>query len=199
MQFKRKIDEGSIKSKFENSSSILYDILSIQRPSSDMFGLGFVKEKKPENFPITNKKGGKKSYAKILKTPAKKEVNKKAGLISQDENRNNIAPKRPNRYLQIFLGYCYSCNNFGHKALNCRTKRKESEYKKMPSSIKTKGNKNIFLLLQQYDIECYKCNNHGHMARDCKLKLLQGILMQLSLRVPSKRNIREKRKNMKVP
>ena len=132
--------------------------------------MGFVKEKKPKKFPITNKKGGKKSYAEILKTPAKRKVNKKDGLISQDENRNNIGPKIPNRYLQIFLGYCYSCNNFGHKDLNCRTKRKESEYKKKLLSIKTKGNKNMFSLLQQYDIEFYKCNNHGHMERDCKLK-----------------------------
>jgi len=30
MQFKRKLDEGSIKSKFENSSGILDDILSSQ-------------------------------------------------------------------------------------------------------------------------------------------------------------------------
>ena len=105
MQFKRKIDEGSIKSKFQNSSRILDDILSSQRPSSDRSGLGFVKEKKPESFPITSQEGSKKSYAEVLKTPAKKERTKKASLISQDKNRNNLAPKRPNRYLQIFLGH----------------------------------------------------------------------------------------------
>ena len=127
--------------------------MSSQRPSSDGSGLGFVKEKKPQIFHVTSKEGSKKSYAKVLKTLAKKERSKKAGLISRDKNRNNLAPKRPNRYLQIFLGYCYSCNNFGHKALNCRTKRKEFEYKKNPLSIKTKGNKNMFSLLQQYDIE----------------------------------------------
>ena len=67
------------------------------------------------------------------------EESKKVGLISQDKNRNIIAPKRPNRYLQIFLGHCYSSNNFGHKAINCRTKRKASEYKKKSSSNKVKG------------------------------------------------------------
>ena len=45
-QFKKKLDEGSIKSKFENSSRILDDILSSQRPSGDRSGLGFVKEKR---------------------------------------------------------------------------------------------------------------------------------------------------------
>ena len=105
MQFKRKLDEGSIKSKFENSSGILDDILSSQWPSSDSFGLGFVKDKNPESFPVTNQEGSKKRYVEILKTPTKREGSKKVGLISQDKNRNNIAPKRPNRYLQIFLGH----------------------------------------------------------------------------------------------
>ena len=121
-------------------------------------------------FPVSNQEGSKKSYAKVLKTPAKKEISKKYGLISQDKNRNNLAPKRPNRYLQIFLGHFFACNNFGHKSLNCRTKRKVSEYKNKSSSNKSKGNKNLFTSLQKYDIECYKCNNHGHMARDCRLK-----------------------------
>ena len=103
MQFKRKLDEGSIKSKFENRSRILDDILNIQIPSSDRSGFGFVKENKPENFPFTSQEGSKKIYVEVLKTPAKKERSKKAGLISQDKNRNNLAPKRPNRYLQIFF------------------------------------------------------------------------------------------------
>ena len=99
MQFKRNLDEESIKSKFENSSRILDDILSSQRPSSDRSSLGFIKEKKPESFLVTNQEGSKKSYPKVLKTLAKKEGSKKERLISQDKNRNNIAPKRPNRYL----------------------------------------------------------------------------------------------------
>ena len=98
--------------------------------------MGFVKKKKTENFLVTNQKGRKKIYTEILKTPAKREVNKKAGLISQDKNKNNIAPKRPNRYLQIFLGHCFACNNFSNKALNWRTKRKVSEYKKKTSNNK---------------------------------------------------------------
>ena len=130
MQFKRKLNEGSIKSKFENSSRILDEILSNQIPSSDRFRLGFVKEKNPEIFPVTNQEGSKKSYAKVLKTLDKKERNKKDGLISQDKNWTNLAPKRPNRHLHIFLGHCLACNNFCHKTLNCRTERKISEFKK---------------------------------------------------------------------
>ena len=73
MQFKRKLDEGYIKSKFENSSRILDDILSSQIPLSDRSGLGFIKEKKPKSFPLTNQRGSRKSYAEGLNGPVKKE------------------------------------------------------------------------------------------------------------------------------
>ena len=129
MQFKKKLDEESIKLKFENSSRILYEILNRQRPSSNISGLGFNKENNPECFSFTNQGGNKKSYAEALKNPVKKEEGKKSSLNSRDQNINNMVPKRPNRYQEIFLGHCYSCNNFGHKAINCRSYGKFHEYK----------------------------------------------------------------------
>ena len=42
---RKKLDEDSIKSKFENSTKTLDDNLSMQRPSSDKNGLGYGKEK----------------------------------------------------------------------------------------------------------------------------------------------------------
>ena len=44
IQLKKKDDEESIKSKFENNSKILDDILSGQRPSSDKARLGYHKK-----------------------------------------------------------------------------------------------------------------------------------------------------------
>ena len=85
MQFKRKLDERYIKSKFENISRILDDILSSQIPSGDRSGMGFIKEKKPESFPVTSQEESKKSYVEVLKTQDKKERSKKVGLISQDK------------------------------------------------------------------------------------------------------------------
>ena len=43
MHLIKKLDEESIKSKFENSSRNLDEILSVQRPSSDKSRLGFEK------------------------------------------------------------------------------------------------------------------------------------------------------------
>ena len=118
IQCKKNIDEGSIKSKFENSSRIIDDILNNQRSSSDRSGLGFNKEKKPECFFFTNQGGNKKIYVEALKSPVKKRESEKHALNSQDKNINNMVPKRPNKYLRIFLGHYYSCNNFVHKSLN---------------------------------------------------------------------------------
>ena len=114
--------------------------------------MGFLKEKNPKDFFVTNQEGSKKSYAEVLNTPAKREGSKKSCLISQDKNRNNIAPKKPNRHLQIFLGHCYSCNNFDHKELNCRTERKVYEYKKKSSSNKSNGNKHYSKNMTEYVI-----------------------------------------------
>ena len=72
-RFREGVDEKCIKSQFENSSRILDDILNSQRSSSDRSGLGFVKEKKQERFPLTNQRGSTKSYVEVLKSPVKKE------------------------------------------------------------------------------------------------------------------------------
>jgi hypothetical protein len=85
-----------------------------------------------------------------------------------------MVPRRSmaSRYQHIFLGHYYSCNNFGHKALNYKAYGKVHFHKKNTSNNypkERKGNHNSFAPLQSYDIECYKCNNHGHITRECKL------------------------------
>ena len=75
-----------------------------------------------------------------------------------------------NRHQHIFLGNCYSCNDFCHKALKCRAYGKVYEYKNDTSSKPKGRNHNWFVPIQRYDIECYKCNNFGHMDRECKLR-----------------------------
>lgn len=40
-----------------------------------------------------------------------------------------MMPIRPllKMYQQIFLGNCYSCNNFGHKELDCKAYQKHNQ------------------------------------------------------------------------
>ena len=60
MHLRKKLDEESIKSRYENSSRTLDEILSVQRPSSDKSELGFDKEK-PGYSSCTNQDGKKRS------------------------------------------------------------------------------------------------------------------------------------------
>jgi hypothetical protein len=82
------------------------------------------------------------------------------------------------RYQTLFLGLCYSCNNFGHKVVNCRANIKSrnnyegytrNSYPRRPHEAQRK-NYNRFESLSN-EVECYKCNNFGHMAKDCRLTI----------------------------
>ena len=72
IHLRKKLDEESIKSSFENNSRNLDEILSVQIPSSDKSGLGFHKGKQ-EYSSYTNQYGNKISYVAILMTQIKRE------------------------------------------------------------------------------------------------------------------------------
>ena len=55
------------------------------------------------------------------------------------------------RYKVSFHVYCYSCNHFGHKAVNCRDDQVRA--------------RNGYMDL--YNVQHYKCHNYGHIARNC--------------------------------
>ena len=76
IQLIKGIDEKYIKSKFENSSRILDDILSIQIPSNDKIGLVYDKVKETKYSSITNHGGNERSYD-ALKSPIKREEKNK--------------------------------------------------------------------------------------------------------------------------
>jgi hypothetical protein len=95
----------------------------------------------------------------------------------EKEDKKNTVTRRtpPNRYQHIFLGYCYSCNNFGHKAVHCKSYRKYNpknvqRYKKNKNNAE-KRNYNSFSPLQDYNVECHKCNNYGHKASECRFPM----------------------------
>lgn len=56
------------------------------------------------------------------------------------------------RYQSIFLGTCYSCNNFGHKAVNY----KSYEWNQQMTRMYLKNG------------ECYACHTNGHIAQNSK-------------------------------
>jgi hypothetical protein len=80
------------------------------------------------------------------------------------------------RYQTIFFGLCYACNNFGHKAVNCRSNKRNNnyferhtqrDYSIIPSETQ-RSSYNMFESLST-EVECYKCNNFGHMVKNCRM------------------------------
>jgi len=71
----------------------------------------------------------------------------------KDEYKIFATPRIPSipRYQNTFLGICYSCNNFGHKAIDCRS------YDKVVH-MRRRGFQNV---------QCYTCHNYGHISRNC--------------------------------
>jgi hypothetical protein len=80
------------------------------------------------------------------------------------------------RYQNFFLGHCYTCKNFGHKAINCRINERNKYTRNMNGVNRRYGNNrgfvnrsyNSFYPLMDKNIVCYKCNYLGHKARDCR-------------------------------
>jgi hypothetical protein len=169
-------------SKFGNSSKILDEILSSQRSPNNKTGLGYTQDS-------TSTSQGPINYADALKGSLRREDNKakmiplkivshkhKSTFPTKVKNsRKNTITRRnpPNKYL--FIGYCYSCNNFGHKEVHCKAYGQYNNinvqiYKNNRDNTE-KRNYNSFSPLQNFNIECKKCNKWGHKTKECRLPM----------------------------
>ena len=105
---------------------------------------------------------------------------------THNNDLRRYAPSRSppiSRYQSFFSGLCYTCNNYGHKAIDCRAyaryinewgrnRYENSRYQVEENYIKKSQlafdiNYNRFGALN-YDIECYRCHNFGHIAKNCR-------------------------------
>jgi hypothetical protein len=181
-----------------NNSKVLNDIISNQRPNDDKYGLGYNQrenrssskttdqETQPRNYAETVR-GDKKFYKKDHRdTPPPK--------IFRFQNQRQSETRRPQeedefrrvtnfrrsttpKYQTIFLGLCYSCNNFGHKVVNCRAnnmnRNNRESYAQNDYSRRPSETHNIYYNIFEFlsiEMECYKCNKFGHMAKDYRMK-----------------------------
>jgi hypothetical protein len=82
---------------------------------------------------------------------------------------------RRNTPKHLFIGCCYSYNNFGHKAVHCKAygqyNHRNIQRYKNNNYMTEKRNYNLFSPLQNFNIECKKCNNYGHKTRECRLPM----------------------------
>jgi hypothetical protein len=139
------------KKNMQNNSKVLDEIISNQRPHHDKSGLGYTQIEIGSSSKMTDHETKQRSYAETVRGSNEREEDKK--LHKEDhrdtppprrfrfQNQRQSETRRPQeeegfkrvtyfrrsttpRYQTIFLGLCYSCNNFGHKAVNCRENNK---------------------------------------------------------------------------
>ena len=106
IQLRKGVDEKYIKSKFENNSRILDDILSSQRPSNDKTGLGYDKVKKPECSSFTKQGINKRGCVAALEIPFMKTKSHKYAPSSHNKDKTSMILNGPmkSRVQHIFPG-----------------------------------------------------------------------------------------------
>jgi hypothetical protein len=182
--------------KFEKNIEKLDEILSNQRSPNDKTGLGYndilkttKQEKEDENDETNTPKQLEQQDRRLefrrnetsrISSPITYEINHYEGNYRRiDYEPRWTTPQRRSltpRYQNFFLGHCYTCGKFGHKAINCRINERNnyesymngenSRYENVHRLLNK--NYNPFDPLMDQNIVCYKCNNLGHKARDCK-------------------------------
>jgi hypothetical protein len=71
------------------------------------------------------------------------------------------------RYESIFNGYCFSCNEYGHKALDCRHHGRK-QVGRFNNSIRCWNCNHVgHIAAQCYTMRCYSCGGYGHKAYNC--------------------------------
>jgi hypothetical protein len=167
---KKELEKGKNHSRFENSSKILDDNMNSQISPKDKTRLEYYQK----STSATQKADKRQiSYANSLKSTLKIENNKKKASLKIVHNKLKSAPPTkekeykcnimairnpPKRYQHIFLGYCYSCNHFGHKAVHCKAygksyiHRNNKQYKSNKNDPKNTSY-NSFSPLQMFNVE----------------------------------------------
>ena len=155
LNLRKKIEKSKHHEKFNSSSVKLDKLLDCQRSPFDKSGLGFRKvednleedkwsPKTPNAGPSMTKDA---SYvpAHDNKDGECSRTHQEADLIPQSKDSTPRRKQGP-RYEYEFNGYCFSCSNFGHKAMNC-------------------GSRNI--RRQSNSVRCWTCKQEGHIAATC--------------------------------
>ena len=71
------------------------------------------------------------------------------------------------RYESFFNSYCFSCNEYGHKALDCRHHGRKQVGKFNNSIICWNCNHVGHIATHCYTMRCYSCGGYGHKAHNC--------------------------------
>jgi hypothetical protein len=203
VNLRKKVQKSDIQNKFLNSSMTLHEILDIQRSPYDKYCLGYNKEeintpKKYDACPSFVKDEDRSD-----KTPSyeKNESRYDSGSSCSGNKRNTKKFRRSDqgrhpeathtpqskfiretptwmnqrRYESIFNDYCFSCNEYGHKALECRH-HGGKQVGGFNNSIRCWNCNYVgHIASHYYTMRCYACSGYGHKAHNCWNSRKQSI------------------------
>ena len=155
------VSQLETNSKFEKSPMILNGVISCKISPLDKSGIGYENKKKIEkeeyepNYQRRKLKKRLRVMQMSLETLMKENtISKKEFMINKTQT--SMSMKRlhdqEDHFLLgknlFFLGYCYSCNNFGHKIVDYETYERNDQ------------EKCIHVYMPPYNVGCYKCHKY---------------------------------------
>jgi len=161
---KGKLEDKDNLLRFQDSTKILDDILSSQRSLAIKTGLGFYESTKSESSSHGKARNSNEKSRKPHEQPRKEILQRKYFTLPMNNvecyvchNLGHVAARCRRKMVQdhhterslhskYFQGYCFSCNMFGHKAVDCYRRNMKH-------------------------MRCYACNKLGHIAKECRKKV----------------------------
>jgi hypothetical protein len=71
------------------------------------------------------------------------------------------------RYESVFNGYCFSCNEYGHKSLDCRH-HGIKQVGRFNNNMRCWNCNHVgHIATHCYTMRCYSCGGYGHKANNC--------------------------------
>ena len=182
VSLRRNLEKENIKQNFDKSVEMMNQIINNQRPIHDKSGLGYNKEDEKHKIGTWNSKKheANTSFSKDESEVARHEhVQRKEALrrteqeghqedgpTPQEGFRKETTSRRNQtfKYEKCFNGYCFSCNQFGHKALDCKHyPRRSVERNQTPRYEKN------------FNGYCFSCNQFGHKALNCRIHARRSV------------------------
>ena len=151
INLKRKNEKTKETIKFQNNSSILDMIQNSQRPTNDKIGLGYNKKEEGGKWNTIHKhekwlssSKGKSEITNQIQTMNCVKGGSYKSKKQETYKKVDFSCHNGLEYGNTFNGYLFSCKNFGHKALECKSPEK-----------KNSGRSNNLM-------RCWRCNYVGH-------------------------------------
>jgi hypothetical protein len=181
VNLKKKNEKTNATFKFQNNSYILDRIWNSQRSTNDKTGLRYNKKEEGGKWnPIPkHKKGSSSSKGKSTVIDQIQAHNFVKGSYKNQNQKTyqkaDFSSQNRPKYGNTFNGYFFSCHNFGHKALECKSieRRDSGRSNNLMRCWRCNyvGHTTKFF----HTMRCYNYDRIGHKSQDCRKSRSQPI------------------------